>query len=290
MKRIIVFCIIVAIMMSIANAAAATKDPTEILIKALVTKGIITESDADDIRAEIEAIKKEEEAKPKASPVINPTTKFPMNISGWIMQRYLHSSQNNVNDTFETSQARITFSGEPAKDIDYKLQMEFAGSRNAITSNTFATSSFSKPTVVDANIGWKMPNSAKLTVGQFLIPFSYDSLTSNTKIDFINRAIVVTELSPNRRNNQGRDIGIQYAGNIKINEGKQQFEYAMGIFNGANINSRDNNNAKDIALRAGVKSSQEYKKRNDSVQALGHVAAFPPWLTESIIFLLNLFA
>jgi phosphate-selective porin len=49
--------------------------------------------------------------------------------------------------------------------------------------------------------------------------------------------------------NNGRDIGLQLAGNIVQGDGRPIFDYAVGMFNGAGINRRDDNRRKDVGGR-----------------------------------------
>jgi phosphate-selective porin len=105
--------------------------------------------------------------------------------------------------------------------------------------------------VIDAFADYKLGNADKGTMGQFLIPFSYDNLTSSSKLDLINRALVVNALCPGRdTGNDGRDIGIQFSGSRPVSKSTTKLDYFAALFNGSGIDTSDNNNAKDPALRA----------------------------------------
>lgn len=237
----------------VATPASAEVDSTEILIKALVKKGIISETDADAVRDEITEIRSQEAANRSSVPV---AAKKPLTIGGWIQELYTDSSQAGVKDGLAVRQARLQISGQPTDKMDFKLHLGFEGYSSGITSVDFAksktsTGTFSKATIVDAYINYRMTYASKLTVGQFLIPFSYDSLTSNTRTDFINRALVVDALAPGRDNgSQGRDVGMQYSGTSYAGgDGTNQVDYFLAGFNGSGINAIENNKSKDFAAR-----------------------------------------
>ncbi|MBI2844208.1 MAG: hypothetical protein HYX78_12475 [Armatimonadetes bacterium] len=134
--------------------------------------------------------------------------------------------------------------------------MDFAGSRKGVTGVNFTNSKtttnlVSKPTLLDAVIGYKLAGDNKLNIGQFKIPFSLENLTSSTNLDLINRSQVVEALVPGRDiGAQGRDVGVQFSGIKNLAEdGAKQIEYYMGLFNGAGINAGDDNDRKDPAVR-----------------------------------------
>ncbi|OGD22192.1 MAG: hypothetical protein A2W03_00485, partial [Candidatus Aminicenantes bacterium RBG_16_63_16] len=83
-----------------------------------------------------------------------------------------------------------------------------------------------------------------LRVGQYYVPFSLESTTSDADLDAINRPQVVNALAPGRDiGAQGRDIGAMLTGKYSV------FEYYAGVFNGAGINRLDTNKNKDVAAR-----------------------------------------
>ncbi len=72
--------------------------------------------------------------------------------------------------------------------------------------------------LLDAILGYKVTSSLKINIGQFFIPFSQENITSNTKLETINRSQVVEALTTRGKdvigNQNGRDIGIQVSGSI----------------------------------------------------------------------------
>lgn len=80
---------------------------------------------------------------------------------------------------------------------------------------------------------------ARIRIGQFKVPFSLYNLTSSSQIRFVNRPLVVENLSP------GYDIGAMVFGNVL----DERIEYAIGIFNGEGQNNKEINDQKDLIGR-----------------------------------------
>lgn len=261
MKRTLTTLLFIGFIVLKVNLALAAVDSVDILIKALVEKGIITEDDAAAVRAEIGTIRQDEEEKRKS---FNVTGKRPIKLSGYIQERYVQSKQEGFNDSLEARRVRLALSGDATPNVDFKLQVDFAGSRKALTDAKLTTdpdptkaklatksSSVGKPALLDAVFGYKLAGDNKLSIGQFKVPFGLENLTSSTNLDTINRSQVTEALVPGRDiGSQGRDIGVQLAGTKSLAEdGSRQIEYTVGLFNGAGINVGDDNGRKDPAAR-----------------------------------------
>lgn len=234
--------------------AQAAVDPTDVLLKALIEKNVITEDDAAAVRAEIANKQQEEEAARKAYPV---TGKRPLKVSGYLQTRYTSSDDNTLNTGFEVKRARLQLTGDATPVVDYKLQVDFAGAKKAVTAvdvdlKTSKTDLFGKPTLLDAVIGYKLNQHAKLSAGQFYVPFGLENITSDAVLDTINRSQTTEKLVPGRdTGNQGRDIGLQFSGVRLLNTaGTRSLEYTVAALNGAGINTGDDNGREDIAAHA----------------------------------------
>jgi len=244
MQRIFVWLAILFVILPGVTARAAV-DSTDLLIKALIEKQILTAEEAAAIQAEIAAARRDEEVARKSNPV---SVRQPVKFSGYTQIRYLDAQGGSL----DARRVRLTLSGDSSPDVDFKVQLELAGSKKAVTDNTFNTASFGKPVLLDAVLGVKLPENHRLAVGQFKVPFSLENLTSSTNLDTINRSQVTEGLAPGRDiGAQGRDAGIQLSGARPV--GPARVEYAVGIFNGAGINTSDNNNHKDLAARVVIK-------------------------------------
>ena len=131
-------------------------------------------------------------------------------------------------DSFSVRRARFTLSGELVKNLRYRATVDMAKT----------------PTLLDALVEVDVLTGLSVRAGQFLVPFSLESLTSVSDLDTVNRSQVVDKLSPGRDiGTQGRDVGAAAFGQVSI------FEYTVGVVNGSGINKADANDQKDLAGR-----------------------------------------
>ncbi len=131
-------------------------------------------------------------------------------------------------DGFLIRRARFTVKGELLKNFNFKLQV---GARRS-------------PILLDAVVEISSIPYAKLSFGQFKVPFSLDNLTSSSALDLVNRTRTVMVLCPGQDIlSAGRDIGVTVSGKFSM------LEYTLGVFNGSGINRVDRNDQKDIVGR-----------------------------------------
>jgi len=131
-------------------------------------------------------------------------------------------------DTFSLRRARLSLSGEIVKNLKFKLAADLVMS----------------PALLDAVVEFTPSKAASLRAGQFLVPFSLESVTSTADIDMVNRSTIVEALAPGRDNGaSGRDVGAVLFGSWSI------LEYTLGFVNGAGINKADTNSHKDFSGR-----------------------------------------
>jgi len=131
-------------------------------------------------------------------------------------------------DTFSLRRARIGVSGDILKNLKFKITVDVVKS----------------PALLEALVEFEPSKILGLRVGQFLVPFSLESITPTRDLDMVNRSPVVDTLAPGRDNgSSGRDIGAALYGSYAI------FEYTVGLFNGAGINKADTNGHKDWSGR-----------------------------------------
>ncbi len=137
-----------------------------------------------------------------------------------------------LDDQFLMRRARIELKGSFFKWIDILVECEFTRSDQ---KNGFCLN--------DAFMDLKFMPELTLRVGQFKVPFSFEELSSDNTIDFVERSII-NELAPSR------DVGAVVRGSLL--EGIVGYDF--GVFNGAASNGSatnnfDTNNGKDIAGR-----------------------------------------
>ena len=139
---------------------------------------------------------------------------------------YTHWEQGK--EGFRIRQSRITLRGDILKNIDYKFQIDAQ----------------TVPVLLEARIGLSFSTLARLSFGQFKIPFSIENLIAGSDLDTINRSNTVKNLCPGRDNGaMGRDIGITLSGTYSA------LAYTLGVFNGSGIYKLNTDGQLDIAGR-----------------------------------------
>lgn len=220
-------------------AALSVQAQTDDLLNVLIKKNVITQQEADSIRAD--AAIKEQAKKDKEKNQYGFSVGKALQISGLIQARYQGFEQQTVNNSFDLHRARLDVKGDLNPHWSYEIYTEFAGTTK----------------LLDAYTAYKIADYLKFTAGQFKVPFSAESLNSDAQLEFIDRAQVVEALAGRSKdiigNQNGRDIGIQVSGSFaKLND-TYLFDYSFGVFNGAGYDvTADNNNHKDIAGRLAI--------------------------------------
>ena len=131
-------------------------------------------------------------------------------------------------DGFLLRRMRFALDGDILHNLRWRVQLEMVKS----------------PFVLDGYMDWKFLSHLTLRVGQFKVPFSLENLTSTYAMDTINRSLTVERLCPGRDIlARGRDIGATVSGAFS------KFDFVIGVFNGAGINTLDNNKDKDFSAR-----------------------------------------
>jgi phosphate-selective porin len=149
-----------------------------------------------------------------------------LQVSGYA--QVLYSYWEEGVDSFLVKRARLSLSGEIAKKIKFKFQVDAV--RN--------------PILVDAQVDFEFSPSLSLRIGQFYVPFSRENRTSSSDLDTVLRSQVVDKLAPSRDiGSMGRDVGAMVFGKLSI------IEYMAGFFNGSGVNKADTNENKDFSAR-----------------------------------------
>ena len=171
-----------------------------------------------------------------------------LTISGFVQALYRHYQHqlDSANDSFRVPRARLKLDGNVIDDFGYRIQVDVASSSSILR---------------DAYIRYTKYPFANVIVGQTLIPFSEEQLSSPTNFEFIDLTTVTSALS------YDRDIGVKLEGELF----DKRLSYGAGIFNGSGINRADNNNSKDVVTRVVI---SPFKGKNKLLAGLSLGAAF----------------
>jgi phosphate-selective porin OprO and OprP len=223
------------------TSTQANAQQNDDVINILLKKHLITQQEADSLRSDI-AIK--EQAKKDKENVHGITIgSKALQLSGLAQVRYQGFQQSGVNDAFDLHRIRLDVRGDVTSKWSYDIYTEYGGAGVKL---------------VDAWTSYKFADYFKITAGQFKIPFSLESLITDSQLEFIDRSQVVEALvgrskdviSATPGNQQGRDIGVQIGGSFLKIDNQYLFDYTFGVFNGAGYDvTTDNNDHKDFGGR-----------------------------------------
>lgn len=207
---------------------------TDDVLNLLVQRNVVSQKDADSIRAEAAIASQANLAKVKSFPV-NAGKKI--TIAGYSQVRYQALDETGKIDGFDIRRVRLDVKGNISPYWSYRVQFDLAGS----------------PKLIDAYAELKLNDQFNFTIGQAKIPFSLENLTSSNKLELIDRSQAVEALVARGKdvggNQNGRDIGIQLGGTILKLKDRPVVDYRLGLYNGSGINAADNNEKKDYAAR-----------------------------------------
>lgn len=247
------------LLLSILLSAIASKaQQNEDLLNLLIKKNVLSQQEADSIRAD-QAIK-EQAKKEKAANQHGISIGKALQISGLVQARYQGFEQSGVNNSFDLRRVRLDLRGNVTDSWSYDVYTEFAGTGVKL---------------VDAYVSYKAGDYLRFSAGQFKIPFSLESLISDSQLEFSDRSQVVEALVSRSKdvigNSNGRDIGIQVNGSFGAIDDYYLFDYAFGVFNGAGYDvTTDNNNRKDYGGRLTIHPVKNLAVSADFYNGLGN--------------------
>jgi hypothetical protein len=133
-----------------------------------------------------------------------------------------------------------------------------------------------QPSVLEANVEYAFAPIAVARLGQFQVPFGYESQNANFDNEAIDRSQVVSALWNNGATaGYLRDAGIMVMGQRKF------FSYKVACVNGSGLNTADNNNRKDIVGSSRVSAFLRSAARGRT-RRLPRISIATPWASISI--------
>ena len=163
--------------------------------------------------------------------------------SGYAMLQYQGTDQEDAkSNTFNLRLARFILDGKIG-DFDWRVQIQGTNVKGP-----------GEPTVqmVDLYAEWRKYPEFKIRAGQFKRAFTFENPTNPITQGWRGYADVINNLSgfgdrTGEKSSGGRDIGVQLSGDLLPNaEGRRLLHYQVGIYNGEGINSKDQDNRKDV--------------------------------------------
>jgi phosphate-selective porin OprO and OprP len=230
MKRKLIFALILITAIFCNSKSQTTND----MLNVLIGNKVISQEQADSLRADAAIKQQEADAKKKSFPV---SAAKAFKIGGYGQIRYQRLEEAGKIDGVDIRRAYLDLRGTISPYWDFRLQADFAGT----------------PKIVDLYTDFKIKDYFNFSIGQQVIPFSLNNTTSNTKLELPDRVQVVEALSARKgdvlSDQNGRDIGIALYGSFLPINDLNLVEYRIGVFNGTGINRADLNEAQDIIGR-----------------------------------------
>lgn len=138
----------------------------------------------------------------------------------------------SADSQFFVRRARLYLSGNVLEKLGYKVSFETASSS----------------ILRDAYVYLDYIPHARVTVGQFKVPFGYEGPLALAELPVANRSLAGNFIHIPT----ARDRGVMLSGKVDYGTPDEPMaaSYWLGAFNGAGQNRSDDNNHKDVALRA----------------------------------------
>jgi hypothetical protein len=253
---------------SLLPARVAEATDVDRLLDLLVKKQVVTEQEASDLRTAIAADDKlpvgssrvmatalvtqaapAAQATAPSAPAAQDkpvTAASATRLSGWVSTRWTDAV--GTTNPLEIRVARLQLAGNLTPQLGLQVLTDMVRS----------------PLLLDARANYNASPRARITIGQFKVPFSQESLYSDRDVIAIERTLVGNALDPGRDNSSnGRDIGAQADGDLLHRNGKAVLTYTLGLFQGAGINRRDDNRRKDMAARLVARPTPQWMLAGD---------------------------
>lgn len=210
------------------------QDSNNELLKKLVEKNILSQSEADSLR--LPQKKSLSQTTNKIREAFN--TPY-MRFGGYGLFMYRYSDVAPIKHNAEARVIFLSMRGELTKNIKYFILAEFV-----------------KPRPYEFYAEWTPANEFNFRAGQMKTPLSLENQMSLTDIEGILNTRSVSALigmgddvqaKQNGLNNTGRDVGVLAYGNLFKTQTHDLLEYKVGLYQGTGINTSENNNSKDFA-------------------------------------------
>ena len=169
-------------------------------------------------------------------------------LSGWSQIKY--TLDDNDVSTFQLHRARLfiggdIYNGKKGAKAEFRIQTEFAGT----------------PKLVDLWVRYRPFKAFGVQLGQFKFPLLME-FTDNYEVEVIDFALAIQRLQRVGQgditgiSSMGRDIGLQFYGDLISGDGYGILSYNLAVLNGNGANTRDSNKSKDVAGRLILRPSK----------------------------------
>ena len=236
----------------LALAAVSQNVQAKTLEEVLKEKGVITESDYQEILKSTPKTKPVDYKLGKGFTFTSPDEKFQLSIGGNLQLLYSYTQKDgpgvgNVSE-WRLRRAKTSFGGYAFyKDLTYKVLLNWAELQNTGTG----TSSSSK-VLEEAYLNYRIIDEAQIQVGEDKVQYGRQEITSSGAQQFVDRSFVVNAFKPSY------DIGMNLHGDVMKGMFKYDAQWVGG--KGQNTVSTNNNNAYNIRLAVNPLGDMKYSE------------------------------
>lgn len=210
------------------------------LLKKLVEKNVLTQSEADELRKSDKKTSKNSisQATEKVRNIFNSPY---IQIGGNGQFMYQYSDINRIHHDFKVKNLFLSVNGKLNDSFRYGFLLEFTN-----------------PSVQEFWGEWTAAKEFNLKVGQFKSPFTMESQYVPATLETASYSRTISNLvgyagdddvlkKQNNKNNFGRDAGIMASGELVSLASHNLLQYSIGLFQGTGVTTGETNNAKDFA-------------------------------------------
>ncbi|HLB05990.1 MAG TPA: porin [Thermodesulfobacteriota bacterium] len=160
-------------------------------------------------------------------------------IETWYQKDDSDLAAGKVDNEFRVRRARIDVKGNVTDAVGYRVTANLDGAAST------------RAQLWDGYITYKLHPLALVTVGQFKYNFTLEGLEGTPDRIPVLRAESINDIATPLGTKGGslRDVGVQLSGGRKDVLG---LKYGVALINGAGLNTRDNNNDKDVVGRVTI--------------------------------------
>ena len=192
-------------------------------------------------------------------------------LNGYAQTHYeLTNTQTEESNDFQVKRVMLIAQGTMGKNLRAFLMVDAAAQRADRHLHEYY-------------LQWKFSDALKIRVGQYKQPFMLENIYIPTILGTLNmtegtRYMAGIAGDPLQTGMVGRDLGIMATGSLlRQKNGKHLMEYSLGIFNGAGLNQRDNNQAKDVIGMIQVYPLRGLQLTSSFILGRGHAMNASPY-------------
>jgi len=234
MRKILIF-----IILCIFHGAVSAQNSDD-LLKKLVEKNVLTQSEAEELKSSAK-----EEKKTTTSQTVEKVRNFfnspyiQLGGNGQLMYRY--SDVDKVHHDFKAKNLFISLNGKLNESFRYGFLVELVN-----------------PSVQEFWGEWTAAKQFNMKIGQFKSPFTMESQLVPATLETASYSRTISNLvgyageddvlkKQNNKNNFGRDAGIMVSGELVPMKNHNLIQYSAGMFQGTGVTTGETNNGKDFA-------------------------------------------